>query len=198
MSENPEPVLDRPGAGLPIPERWIARMLFAYKVRTGRRAGFRQSFQNEREKIGELVAGVLPEVRSTRILIPRLRGLEDSSRYWSIWMTLDHLRITNLAFANVVRMLAAGGIPPRKADTAAVKPDPGVGAAVETDYEAACGAFLAVVDSTAELRTPLRFEHPWFGQLDALEWTALAATHMGIHRAQIERIAKKCRSGSTR
>jgi hypothetical protein len=31
------------------------------------------------------------------VLIARPRGLEDSSRYWSVWMTLDHLRIVHLA-----------------------------------------------------------------------------------------------------
>ncbi len=197
MKLPPEPNLDRPGAGLPIPERWIARLLFAHKLRTGSRERFRAVFHEEREKIAHLVADLPVADRSTRVLIPRLRGLEDSSRYWSVWMTLDHLRITNESFANVVRALGSGRIPPGKADTAAVKPDPAVGAEIEQAYTASCDAFLAAMDAVSELRTSLRFEHPWFGPLDAFGWTALAATHLGIHRSQIERIGKKFRSGSS-
>ncbi|MBX3389322.1 MAG: hypothetical protein KF691_07680 [Phycisphaeraceae bacterium] len=40
-----------------------------------------------------------------RVLIPRLRGLEDSSRYWSVWMMLDHLRIVNSQVAMVIASL---------------------------------------------------------------------------------------------
>lgn len=186
-----EPVLDRPGAGLPTPELWIARILLAYRIRTGSRDAFLSRFQEERARIRGLVANSPPEHRSVRVLIPRLRGLEDSSRHWSIWMTLDHLRITNEAFARVIGALTAGRIPPGKADTAAVKPDPQVGEEIEPAFEASCESYLAVVSGAGELRTTLRFEHPWFGALDAFGWMGLAGTHMGIHRAQIERISQR-------
>lgn len=39
-----------------------------------------------------------------------------------------------------------------------------------------------------EKKSPLRFLHPWFGPVDAADWHALAGTHLGIHRKQIERI----------
>lgn len=196
MSE--EPVLDRPGAGLPAPELWMARILFRNTLRKGSREDFLKRFELERGKIRELIVAIPREERGTRILIPRLRGLEDSSRFWSTWMTLDHLRITNQSFTRVVQALTSGQVPPGKADTAAVKPDPEVGSEIEADYENSCDAFLETVNGVGELHTPLRYEHPWFGPLDAFAWTALAATHMGIHRAQIDRIGKKWRSGSTR
>lgn len=191
MSMIKEPVLDRPGAGLPAPELWIARILFAHRIRSGSRDAFVSRFQKERARIRVLVSNSPMESRSERVLIPRLRGLEDSSRYWSIWMTLDHLRITNEAFTMVIGELTAGKIPPGKADTAAVKPDPQVGEEIESAFEASCDSYLAVVDGAEDLRTSLRFEHPWFGPLDAFGWVGLAATHMGIHRAQIERIGKR-------
>ena len=37
-------------------------------------------------------------------------------------------------------------------------------------------------------QTAARYRHPWFGPLDAAGWHALAATHMGVHRRQLERI----------
>jgi hypothetical protein len=45
-----------------------------------------------------------------------------------------------------------------------------------------------------ELKTALRYEHPWFGPLDAFGWHALAAGHIRIHREQIERIVAKLRT----
>lgn len=191
MPESTEPHLDAPGAGLPGPELFIARRLFAWKRRFGSREGFSRRFEMERAAIRDLVAAIPEELRSRRVLIPRLRGLEDSSRHWSAWMTLDHLRITNEAFAGIIATLAAGKIPPGKADTAAVKPSPEAGPGVEAAYEASCDNLVAVVAGIADLKTALRFPHPWFGPLDAADWHALSATHLGIHRAQIAEIARR-------
>lgn len=191
MSHDSPPLLDAPGAGLPAPELFIARKLFAWKRRFGSREGFSRRFETTRAAIRDLVASIPEADRGRRVLIPRLRGLEDSSRHWSVWMTLDHLRITNAAFSGVIGMLAAGKIPPGRADTAAVKPSPGAGAECEAAFEASCDELVALVAGIADLRTALRFPHPWFGALDAADWHALAATHLGIHRAQIAEIRRR-------
>jgi hypothetical protein len=128
------------------------------------------------------------ESGAVRVLIRRPPGLEDSSRYWSVWMTLDHLRIVNSEMARVIGALTKGQQPAGQASTAAVKPSLEVSAAVVTGYEESCDALLAVVAAAPELKTAVRFAHPWFGPLDAAGWHALAAGHMGIHRVQIERI----------
>jgi len=188
MMTPTEPKLDAPGAGLPAPELFIGRLIFHCKRLTGNRAAFNTRFVEERAAIRKLVDACPFAQRGERVLIERPRGLEDSSRYWSVWMTLDHLRITNSSFARVMTRLAQDRKIPGKADTAKVKPDPGVTAAVEAEYEASCDAVLAAVDAFPNLKTKLRYEHPWFGPLDANGWHALAGTHMGIHRGQIERI----------
>jgi hypothetical protein len=191
MPESTEPHLDAPGAGLPGPELFIARRLFAWKRRFGSRESFSRRFEMERAAIRDLIAAIPEELRARRVLIPRLRGLEDSSRHWSAWMTLDHLRITNEAFAGIIATLAAGKTPPGKADTAAVKPSPGAGPEIEAAYEASCEDLVKVVAGIADLKTAPRFPHPWFGPLDAADWHALCATHLGIHRAQIAEIARR-------
>ena len=127
-----------PGAGLPAPERFIARQLFALKRRFGTREAFHDQFLEERAAIRHLV---------------------DS-----------------------------GKTPLGKADTATVKPSPEAGAEVEAAYEESCDSFLSIVAKTPDLKTALRYEHPWFGPLDAAGWQALAAMHLGFHRRQIEAI----------
>jgi hypothetical protein len=188
MNENMEPKLAPPGAGLPKIELLIARFLFARRLRRGTRESFNADFQQEREAIRALVRSCDAGSASRRVLIKRPRGMEDSSRHWSVWMTLDHLRIVNGGITRTIGSLVKGVVLPGKASTAAVKPGPEVTAAVVAEYEASCDALLAQVAAAPDLKTAVRFAHPWFGPLDAFGWHAMAASHMGVHRVQIERI----------
>jgi hypothetical protein len=183
-----EPKLAAPGAGLPKIELLIGRWLLARSLRRGTRESFIAQFQRERETIRALVDSCDAESAARRILIKRPRGMEDSSRNWSVWMTLDHLRIVNGGITRTIGVLVKGVVPPGKASTAAVKPSLEATAAVVAEYEASCDALLAQAANAPDLKATVRFAHPWFGPLDAFGWLAMAASHMGIHRVQIERI----------
>jgi len=190
MTKITAPQLAAPGAGLPAIELIIGRRLFALKRLLGSRESFTAKFEQERVAIRELVNSCATAKRAEHVLIPRLRGLEDSSRFWSVWMTLDHLRITNSVFSMVITSLAEGKVPGKRASTADVKPDPTVTGKVEDAYEESCDKLLAVVAEVSDLKTAVRYAHPWFGPLDASGWHALTGMHMGIHRAQITGILK--------
>jgi DinB superfamily len=188
MNATAEPQLAAPGAGLPKIELFIGRRLFARRLRHGTRESFTADFQAERATIAALLKSCAQESGARRVLIERVRGMEDSSRNWSVWMTLDHLRIVNGGITRTIGALARGVVPPGKASTAAVKPSPDVTGAVIADYESSCDAFLAQAAAVNDLKTAARFAHPWFGPLDAFGWVAMAGNHMGIHRVQMERI----------
>jgi len=188
MNTSIEPKLAPPGAGLPEIERRIGSILFAWRRWAGDRESHNARFQREREIIRSLISECDAESGAQRVLIKRLRGLEDSSRYWSVWMTLDHLRIIHQSLARVIGSLAKEIRPPGAASTAAVKPSPQATGAVVAEYEASCEALLATVAAADNLKTKARFAHPWFGPLDAAGWHSMAAGHIGIHRVQIERI----------
>ena len=188
MSEKSDPRLAPPGAGLPKVELFVARLLSRWRVWTGSRESFNAGFERERAAISKLYRACDAPFAARRVLIKRLPGMEDSSRYWSVWMTLDHLRIVNRGIANTISKLAKEIVPERTASTAAVKPDPSAGASVVAEYEASCDAVLATAAAAPNLRTKARFAHPWFGSLDAFAWHGLAGDHMAIHRAQLERI----------
>lgn len=183
-----QPQLAPPGAGLPFPENLIARCLLGWKRLTGNSADFTAHFIREREVIRRLIECLDETTLSRRVLIPRPRGLEDSSRDWSVLMTLDHLRIVHHAFIGVIGTLAREEVPDGVVSTAAVKPDPAVGMRVIAAYEASCDALLESLASVKNFRTQARHRHPWFGPMDAHGWHALAGGHMSIHRVQIERI----------
>ena len=188
MESTIEPKLDAPGAGLPIAEVLVARLLFSRRLKKGTRETFVQSFEKERAAVRKLVQSVDSEKGGKRVLIDRLRGLEDSSRFWSVWMTLEHLRIVQTGIARTIPALASGHVPPGKASTAAVKPGFSIAADVQDTYEKSCDAVLNAAAAVPDLKTKARYEHPWFGALDAFGWLALAGTHLRIHREQIERI----------
>ena len=190
MSADVEPKLAPPGAGLPKPELYVARMLFAWLRWTGNRDAFNRRFEKERAVIRHLTRACDAETGAQRVLIRRPPGLEDSSRYWSVWMTLDHLRIMHGSINQVVEALVKGVTLDRKASTAAVKPSPLATNAVVPEFEKSCDTLLATVAATSNLKTLKHFEHPWFGPLDAAAWHAMAAMHLGLHRVQIERILK--------
>lgn len=185
------PRLAPPGAGIPLLERLVGGALFALRRRFGSRERFSAAFVRERDFMANLYRPRDEKTLKTRILIPRLRGLEDSSRFWSVLMTLDHLRIVNTQIVSVIRSLVQGVVPEGRASTAAVKPSPDVGPEVVGAYEESCDALLTLVRSCTRLNTRERYAHPWFGPLNAAGWHAMAALHMGIHRAQIDRILRE-------
>ena len=63
MNSPVTPTLAPPGAGLPTPELWIARVLFGLKQRFGTREGFTSRFEQERAAIHEMLATCDPARR---------------------------------------------------------------------------------------------------------------------------------------
>jgi hypothetical protein len=185
------PKLAAPGAGLPLPELLVAKIRFAFMRRFTSKEQATENFILERDNILSLVRSCDPENCERPILIKRPRGLEDSSRFWSIYMTLDHLRITNLAFGNFIQTLIKGESPKRKADTAAVKPNPESDIESVKAFKDSCAHFLNSAKISTGLHTKQKHAHPWFGPLDAAGWHVLAGIHLRLHRCQIELILQE-------
>ena len=184
---NDTPKLAPPGAGLPPVELFIGRSIFylkCFQSRTQAAAKFAQ----EEARILALVKGCTEEQAARRVLIKRLAGMEDSSRFWSVWMTLEHLRIMNLAIGESIRSLGKGKVPTRVANTAAVKPSPDVSSEIVHEFTRSCQFVTKCVAAVPNLKTHTRYLHPWFGPLNAAGWHVMAGFHMGLHRAQIEKI----------
>lgn len=191
MSDPIEPKLAAPGAGLPWPERLIAGFMVKRGIRRTPRKDVSELLMAERQTILDLVAPLSRETASRRVLIRRLRGLEDSSRCWSVLMTLDHLRIVNTGIAEVITLLGQGKVPPHEASTANVKPVTDVEDSVVDEFSRSCDAIEVAARSLSNLRTPSRYAHPWFGPLDVGGWYFMSAFHLRLHRKQIEAILRQ-------
>ncbi len=188
MNDVTSPSLAPPGAGLPPLEMVVARLLFKRYRRRNRREELAAHIQEERALIRAGLRGICEADAQQPILIKRLPGMEDSSRFWSLCMVVHHLEIVNRGVAEAISALGNGQIPARQVDTAAVKPMPGIGMAVLETFEESCEALNRAIAGVANPRTKVRYAHPWFGPLDALSWYAMAAFHMRLHRKQMDRI----------
>ncbi len=198
MMEQPHtelPQLDKPGAGVP----WAEGLLLRYYVgpvvstRTGWYRNW-ETFDNINRKTLAVAEKLTDKQLTTRILIPRLRGLEDSSRYWSVAMTLEHLVIVGNGITGIIKSLGNNITPPIRVSTANVKPKG------EHEPQTDIDDFRQFATDTRPaieqaIRLPPsrlhKLDHPWFGPFDALQWQWLLGMHGVIHYRQIKAIAAR-------
>ena len=184
------PKLAPPGAGLPWLELTGSRFAFGWMSRRATREKSTALLEKECATTLDLARPCDETAGSRRVLIPRLLGMEDSSRYWSVFMTLDHLRIVHHAIAATIRSLGQGKVPERVASTAAVKPSADATASVLREFDLSCAIVNRCARDLPDPVPTLRFSHPWFGPLTAAQWHFLAAIHLQLHRHQVEHILR--------
>ena len=195
MSKQDGARLAEPGAGIPALERWVAGAGIRALARFASRDAITRRFAQDAQRAIELARGVPEELGRRRVLIPRIAGMEDSSRDWSVYMTLEHLVIVSAGVSGLIRRLCAGREIPGSVRIQDVKLDEGAGPEQADALEDTVLRYGEEVAAHPDLRSAKRHPHPWFGPLNALQWHALAAVHNRIHRAQIEQILRRLRAG---
>lgn len=185
--------LQPPGAGIPWPELVLSRIGIGLLCQRLSREAASQWFVDEGRRMLSLACSLSLEHAARQVLIPRVWGIEDSSRNWSVLMTLDHLVIVNTQIALIIERLAGGETWEQKLSTADVKPPPEQDLNVVERFETCLRDYPRRVAALAGLRSRAKHRHPWFGPLNAHEWHCLAAGHQRIHRRQIERITAMIR-----
>jgi hypothetical protein len=182
----PPPQLAPPGAGLPWFEalmvRWFGRRMFLSHLDwdSAQAAIARASSRLTREAMA-----MDDKTLARRVLIKRLRGLEDSSRYWSPAMVLEHLVITGEMFTDFVVTLSNGRPVADQRGIADIKPSGQLGrTGVARFVEVHEAIPVRLAKEAGPLRDGPTHLHPWFGRLTALDWLALTAVHLGLHAKQ--------------
>ncbi len=184
------PLLDQPGEGLPSVELLLSRMIFAVTRLTDSRASALRRLAAEGGRICALVGALDDNAGARRVLVPRLLGLEDSSRFWSPFMVVEHLVIVDTNMFRIMSDLVAGQAHPHEARIKDFKPAPAAGRTALVSFQKLVGEFEANVPRWPDLHTRCRHGHPWFGALDAHAWLCLAGMHHAIHRRQLEHLLK--------
>ncbi len=188
---TPEPKLAPPGAGLPFPARLMVRWIVGpYLAGKGERAEMSKSFTRGHEKVREVYLSIPENLRDQKVLVPSQRGLEDSSRYWSAAMVLEHLEIVGRGIAGVIVPLSNGVVPNQEVSTALVKPFGKSSPPERFDsFEKFRASLIPELDSKIkDFESPTTLPHPWFGPMTARKWYWLLGMHTGIHFKQMKAI----------
>lgn len=180
--------LDAPGAGLPGFEKFylglflrLGSAVYSDKVTLA-------NFQRTSQAIFNVVEDHDIDILSRVLLIPRLQGIEDSSRNWSVLMVLEHLAMVNREITQTIRSLKSGNQTMAKVDIADFKPSDDVGVEAIDNFRDSNQRYWSFVKSHSPLRTQLTATHPWFGELDGHTWHVLATAHQKVHLRQIYKI----------
>ncbi len=183
--------LDKPGAGVGVMQGLVMKFYIGpFVAAKSDWDTDSERFLNSSKKILTLIDGLDEQALSQKVLVPPQRGLEDSSRYWSAAMVLEHLMIVGMGLRDIIIRLSQDKVPPGKADTARVKPLGQTAAGIvlqnyKTFTETVADQIAAGVkdrDSKAV------YAHPWFGDFTARQWHWLLATHNDIHLQQLQAI----------
>ncbi|MCO6431352.1 MAG: DinB family protein [Deltaproteobacteria bacterium] len=182
---NAVPKLAAPGAGLPALELCFSKILLKLFLLGNSNKAFIVKALREKALTLHLLEGVLPAQRNVQVLIPRLMGMEDSSRNWSVAMTLQHLVTTTEGMVAIAKELTQGKQPKIEVKIENVKPADSIESGVERRYSESVDRLVSFAGERDSLKTTLTHPHPWFGPLDGHGWIGLACLHLGIHRRQI-------------
>lgn len=188
-----EPQLAAPGAGL----SWLQHLMakYYYGPWVARRSDLRenaQSFEAVQGQILQIAREMPAQKLHLKVLVPRLPGLEDSSRYWSALMTMEHLLIVGEDTKDVILQLMKDQDPASRFSIAALKPK-GKRHVEETfeHFERFTKTCMSEILPLLEERdSRLKQTHPWFGPLRARQWQWYLAVHARIHYRQMKNIRK--------
>lgn len=194
MPTFPKPKLQEPGAGLPWLEGKLLRFFMPKVAKKSTWEECQEKFLYQTKKIEEIIRSLTPERLNTPILIPRLKGLEDSSRFWSIAMTVDHLRITAPGMTHVILGLCQGTKPDREIRVKDVKPPE----KTSTPQPLADQFVMEMLSLNEKLLNPsinressTTGKHPWFGEITAKQWNWVIGAHQSLHRQQMMEILRR-------
>jgi hypothetical protein len=149
-------------------------------------------YDQEGEKIVRMASSLSQEQLFKRVLVPRLFGLEDNSRYYSVAMVIEHLLIVGKALQVRIPILSQGKELKGHVKIEDVKPY----TQIDTNIVEAFQTFLSSYREELEIHTgdihiDNTSEHPWFGEFNPKQWSILGMVHQIVHRRQIEAIIKR-------
>jgi hypothetical protein len=198
---QPSTQLAPPGTGVPAGERvfgwWLVRVAAACPVGV---------LLWRLERVSAALVAVCPggeggvegeEKGTRRVLVPRNMGIEDSSRFWSGAMVLEHLTIVGRAVTALVGDLSRGRGSSWVLRTQDVKPAGGqTRAGAVAAFEGMVREFAGCVRGAGRgLSSRTRHQHPWFGPLRCRQWVAFVPLHHMVHLKQMIAIRDGLRAG---
>ena len=184
--------LDRAGAGISTSKRLLAKhLMFPLLNKTISWQKAWDIYDKEGEKILTLASSLEQEQLFKRILVPKLFGLEDNSRYYSVAMVLTHLLSVGNALQIRIPVLSTGEKLDGHVAIEDVKPYMQRDEEIVAHFQDFMGSYREKLEEGIEdIHIDNTSEHPWFGAFNPKEWSILGMVHHIVHRRQIEAIIK--------
>lgn len=187
MKQTEEAQLAAPGAGVP----WWQKLAGKYLLLPYYSARFdwdqaRDLLRDEGRRLLGVADALDEDILTQRVLVPQQVGLEDSSRFWSYAMVLEHLVILGSMASEIIVQLTHGTPPAGSLGTAELKP---AGEMSANHARRNFSEFLEryhrrMTDDCADRASSTTAEHPWFGPLTARQWICFLPFHQRIHIRQ--------------
>lgn len=187
-----QPHLEKPGAGLPFFEALMVRWYVGpFQSRKNDAQKNLRLFSMAGARILKEAASVPEDKRDQKVLVPRMKGVEDSSRFWCVNEVLEHLMITGEGMRMVIKALADGKTTDYVVRIENFKPKGKYqGGDAKPDFKKFLDETVAQLEKLKIEDEGLTHLHPWLGRFNALQWTWLLAGHSGLHLAQLQAIKK--------
>ena len=183
------PGLDKPGAGIPwYEEKFISHIVVPLLPLVFNWESALLFLQKQIQEIVVLIEDLDEETMQKQVLVPRLFGLEDSSRFWSINMVVEHLVTVNLGTYEIVDQLNQEKSIPRELGTAKVKPFHNKSYTKNLIFFDK--AYARMIKKNTNKASKARKNHPWFGALNNYNWHSFIGLHNKLHKRQIQHILK--------
>ncbi len=148
-------------------------------------------FEKEGEKVLSLARSMEKDELFERVLVPKLFGLEDNSRYYSVAMVLEHLLVVGTALQDRIPSLSQGKSLDKEIKIEDYKPYMEIDDSIIEQYESFLHGFRKELEENIDnIYLENRHEHPWFGELKSKDWSVMGAIHQMVHRRQIEAIIR--------
>lgn len=190
MKENIK--LAPPGAGIGfLPELYLKLYVKPFVTRKASWESCEQNFKKMHSKILETLNSIPKDKMDVPILVPPQRGLEDSSRYWSAKMVVEHILIVGTQVQDAIVKLSNGEKIDTNPKTEDVKPKG------DSDLQITLNSFTHFVDevptflnkNVKDRNSKTELRHPWFGMLNCKDWYWILGIHAGIHYKQLKAVA---------
>lgn len=182
--------LESPGKGLPALDalflRYVAFPLFKIFVPWETAMGF---FEREGQKILDAVKVLDQDRLFKKVLIPRIMGIEDNSRYYSPAMVLLHLIYVGKTIQDGIISLSRNEKLDFVVKIKDFKPFVEISPDIVSEYESFLQGYRKTIEANVHDRYIRNYHaHPWFGPLNPHQWLIMAAVHQLVHGRQMRKI----------
>jgi len=148
-------------------------------------------YDQEGGKIIAMTSQLNKERLFQRVLVPKLFGLEDNSRYYSVAMVIEHLLMVGQALQTRIPILSQGKTLSGDVKIEDVKPYTEIDDDIIKQFEAFLTTYREKLENNIEdIHIDNTSEHPWFGAFNPKQWSILGMVHQIVHRRQVEAILK--------